>query len=93
MLSKVESQQGDLTATETYTYDNYKRLKKKVDQIAVYGITYDYTYDNLGRVLTESKKVENMLQMNHTVKVKKHYKKRLLVEVDRCQHQPVAQRV
>src|SRR5690554_5260323 len=74
MLSKVESQQGDLTATETYTYDNYKRLKKKVDQIAVYGVTYDYTYDNLGRVLTESKKVENMLQMNHTVKVKKHYK-------------------
>src|SRR5690606_16442884 len=73
MLSKVESQQGDLTATETYTYDNYKRLKKKVDQIAVYGITYDYTYDNLGRVLTESKKVQNMLQMNHTVKVKKHY--------------------
>lgn len=93
MLSKVESQQGDLTATETYTYDNYKRLKKKVDQISVYGVTYDYTYDNLGRVLTESKKVENMLQMNHTVKVKKNYKKRLLVEVDRCQHQPVAQRV
>lgn len=43
---------------EIFTYDNYKRITSKQYNTPLgFNYTYNYTFDNLGRVLTEEKKV------------------------------------
>lgn len=60
---------------EMFTYDNYKRLIKKQHIIPLGGFNYiyDYTFDNLGRVLTEQKHVSGFVGSD-VVKTKNIYK-------------------
>ena len=58
LLNKVTTSTANGQYEEQYTYDNYKRIvSKKNSTPQGFNYTYSYTFDNLGRGLTEEKKV------------------------------------
>lgn len=56
--TNIITNSADGPYVESFTYDSYKRITaKKYTTPVGFTYTYNYTFDNLGRVLTEEKKV------------------------------------
>src|SRR5690606_21386521 len=74
LLDKITTTSTIGQYQEIFTYDSYKRITSKQYTTPLgFNYTYNYTFDNLGRVLTEEKKVAGASGTD-AVKTKNVYK-------------------